>query len=51
LIYKKGQAGIEKASVTLIFNNDDRSKSPIGYEEQRKISITRQVGNIEQWFR
>jgi structural maintenance of chromosome 2 len=43
LIYKKGQAGIEKASVTIIFNNSDTPNSPIGYQDQDKITITRQI--------
>jgi len=43
LVYKRGQAGITKASVTIVFNNEDRTKSPLGYEECKTISITRQI--------
>jgi structural maintenance of chromosome 2 len=43
LVYKKGQAGICKASVTLVFDNEDVAKSPIGYEHVKQISITRQI--------
>ncbi|KAF7198545.1 Structural maintenance of chromosomes protein 2 [Pseudocercospora fuligena] len=43
LIYKRGQAGITKASVTLVFDNSDKSKSPIGFEEHKTISVTRQI--------
>ncbi|KAL6597180.1 RecF/RecN/SMC protein [Neocallimastix sp. 'constans'] len=43
LVYKRGQAGITKASVTIVFNNEDRAKSPLGYEECKTISITRQI--------
>ncbi|KAI8577991.1 hypothetical protein K450DRAFT_249399 [Umbelopsis ramanniana AG] len=43
LIYKRGQAGITKASVTIVFNNDDRSKSPVGFEAYRQITVTRQI--------
>ncbi|KAL6949037.1 hypothetical protein ACO0QE_001525 [Hanseniaspora vineae] len=43
LIYKRGQAGVTKASVTIVFDNSDRSKSPIGFETYPKISVTRQV--------
>ena len=43
LVYKQGQAGITKASVTLVFNNEVTSRSPIGYEEYDKITISRQV--------
>lgn len=43
LIYKRGQAGITKASVTIVFDNSDKSKSPIGFTESHKISVTRQI--------
>ncbi|KAG7878380.1 hypothetical protein KL925_000222 [Ogataea polymorpha] len=43
LIYKRGQAGVTKASVTITFDNSDKSKSPIGFEQYSKISISRQV--------
>lgn len=43
LIYKNGQAGITKASVTVIFDNNDKSQSPIGYEDFNEITICRQV--------
>jgi structural maintenance of chromosome 2 len=43
LIYKRGQAGITKASVTIVFDNSDRSKSPVGYEDYKQITVTRQV--------
>lgn len=43
LIYKRGQAGVTKASVTIVFDNSDRAKSPIGFEDQTHISVTRQI--------
>ena len=43
LIYKRGQAGVTKASVTIVFDNKDSAKSPIGFEEYAQISVTRQV--------
>lgn len=43
LIYKRGQAGVTKASVTIVFDNKDKSKSPIGFEEYSQISVTRQI--------
>eukprot|EP00871_Galdieria_phlegrea_P002470 jgi/Galph1/3223/GphlegSOOS_G1916.1 len=43
LIYKQGQSGITKASVTIIFNNMDKRQSPPGYENSDKITITRQI--------
>jgi structural maintenance of chromosome 2 len=43
LIYKRGQAGVTKASVSVVFNNEKKSDSPVGYEQCDKITITRQV--------
>jgi len=43
LIYKRGQAGVTKASVTIVFDNRDTKTSPIGFEEYAQISVTRQI--------
>lgn len=43
LIYKRGQAGVTKASVTIVFDNSDKSSSPIGFDEYAQISVTRQI--------
>lgn len=43
LIYKRGQAGVTKASVTIVFDNSDKLKAPIGFESSPTISVTRQV--------
>lgn len=43
LVYKGGLAGISKATVSLIFNNSDKSSAPVGYEEPDEITITRQI--------
>ena len=43
LIYKRGQAGVTKASVTIVFDNHEKKKSPIGFEEYAQISVTRQI--------
>ncbi|KAJ8724192.1 hypothetical protein PYW07_008172 [Mythimna separata] len=43
LIYKHGQAGITKATVSITFDNRDRKQCPIGYENQNEITVTRQV--------
>ncbi|XP_015189137.1 PREDICTED: structural maintenance of chromosomes protein 2 [Polistes dominula] len=43
LVYKSGQAGIQKATVTIIFDNRDRESSPIGYEHHKELVITRQI--------
>jgi len=43
LVYKQGQAGITKASVSVIFDNTDTSQSPVGYEHCSELTVTRQV--------
>ncbi|OMO98149.1 RecF/RecN/SMC [Corchorus olitorius] len=43
LVYKQGQAGITKATVSVIFDNSDRSRSPLGYEDHSEITVTRQI--------
>lgn len=43
LVYKGGLAGVTKATVSLIFNNTDKSKAPVGYEQPDEITITRQI--------
>jgi len=43
LVYKKGQAGVTKASVTVVFNNSDSKESPVGYEQYKEITVTRQI--------
>lgn len=46
LVYKQGQAGITKASVSIVFNNQDKQNSPVGYEHFDQLTVTRQVGHI-----
>ena len=43
LVYKQGQAGITKASVSITFNNADKSRSPVGYEHCDQVTVTRQI--------
>ncbi|XP_047354482.1 structural maintenance of chromosomes protein 2 isoform X1 [Vespa velutina] len=43
LVYKSGQAGIQKATVTIVFDNRDRDSSPMGYEHHEELVITRQI--------
>ncbi|KAG6549852.1 hypothetical protein Mapa_008834 [Marchantia paleacea] len=43
LVYKQGQAGITKATVSILFDNSDRSRSPIGYEDMNEITVSRQI--------
>lgn len=46
LVYKQGQAGITKATVTVVFDNNDVATSPVGYESSKQITVTRQVNEI-----
>ncbi|KAF4622118.1 hypothetical protein D9613_009303 [Agrocybe pediades] len=52
LIYKRGQAGITKASVTIVFDNSDAAKSPSGYTSCKQITVTRQVAlpNVSKYL-
>jgi len=43
LIYKSGQAGVTKATVTISFDNCDKKQSPMGYETFDEITISRQI--------
>ncbi|KAK9329911.1 RecF/RecN/SMC [Lipomyces starkeyi] len=43
LIYKRGQAGVTKASVSIVFDNRDSATNPIGFEACPQISVTRQI--------
>ncbi|KAM7272810.1 hypothetical protein ACFE04_027474 [Oxalis oulophora] len=43
LVYKHGQAGITKATVSIVFDNSDRARSPLGYENHGEITVTRQI--------
>lgn len=43
LVYKSGQAGVTKATVTLMFDNSNKEQCPIGYEKCTEICITRQI--------
>ena len=43
LVYKGGQAGVTKATVTITFDNRDKRQSPLGYESYDEITVSRQV--------
>lgn len=43
LVYKNGQAGITKATVSITFDNTNKSQSPLGFETHDEITVTRQV--------
>lgn len=44
LIYKRGQTGITKASVTIVFDNSDSSNAHPAFKGTPQITVTRQVG-------
>lgn len=46
LVYKRGQAGINRATVTVVFNNEDKQQSPVGFENLPKITVSRQVSFV-----
>ena len=41
--YKQGQAGITKATVSIVFDNRDKERGPVGYEALDEITVTRQL--------
>uniref|UniRef100_A0A914ZLA8 Structural maintenance of chromosomes protein n=2 Tax=Parascaris TaxID=6254 RepID=A0A914ZLA8_PARUN len=43
LVYKQGQAGVTKATVTITFDNTDPKTRPIGYEHYNEIIVRRQI--------
>ncbi|NWU42333.1 SMC2 protein, partial [Hylia prasina] len=43
LVYKNGQAGITKATVSINFDNSNKSQSPLGFEANDEITVTRQI--------
>ncbi|NXE11058.1 SMC2 protein, partial [Lophotis ruficrista] len=43
LVYKNGQAGITRATVSITFDNSDKKLSPLGFEANDEITITRQI--------
>jgi structural maintenance of chromosome 2 len=43
LVYKQGQAGVTKATVSIVFDNSDKENSPVGYEHLDEITVTRQL--------
>jgi chromosome segregation ATPase len=52
LVYKQGQAGVTKATVSITFHNDDPATGPAGYEDKERITVTRTVSlrsKIDHW--
>jgi len=43
LVYKNGQAGVTKATVSITFDNRNKKQSPLGYDHYDEVVITRQV--------
>ena len=42
-MYKQGQAGVTKATVSITFDNSDKPNSPVGYDHLDEITMTRQL--------
>ncbi len=43
LVYKQGSAGVTKATVSIMFHNDDPNNGPTGFADKEFITVTRQV--------
>jgi len=43
LIYRNGQAGVTKANVTLFFDNTDKTRCPVEYQQCTEISVRREI--------
>merc|ERR1711892_867980 len=43
LVYKNGQAGVTRATVSITFDNTDKEGSPVGYNSYDTITVTRQI--------
>ena len=43
LIYKRGTAGITKATVSIVFSNTDPKTAPPGYTDCPRLTVTRQL--------
>ncbi|KAM3719094.1 Structural maintenance of chromosomes protein [Dirofilaria immitis] len=43
LVYKQGQAGVSKATVTITFDNTDTSNRPVGFDKYDEIIVRRQI--------
>ena len=43
LVFKSGQAGVTKASVTIFFDNSEKEGSPVGFENHDEITVCRQI--------
>jgi structural maintenance of chromosome 2 len=46
LVYKQGQAGVSKATVSITFDNTDELNRPFGYDRYEEIVVRRQVIEI-----
>jgi hypothetical protein len=49
LVYKQGSAGITKATVSIVFHNNEPANGPSGYEDKEYITVTRQVWGRVFW--
>lgn len=50
LVYKAGNSGVTKASVTIRFDNSNKNQSPPGYADMAKIDVTRTIENSKSKY-
>ncbi|KAH0794325.1 structural maintenance of chromosomes protein 2-1-like [Histomonas meleagridis] len=51
LIFGYGQSGVTKASVEIVFNNENKAMSPVGYEQFDRIQVSRTItsGSVSKY--
>lgn len=50
LIYKGGTAGVQRASVTLVFDNTNKAQSPPGYDDHDVINVNQTIQDTQSKF-
>ena len=50
LVYKAGNSGVTKASVTIKFDNSNKNLCPPGYTDVPKIEVTRTIENSKSKY-
>jgi structural maintenance of chromosome 2 len=50
LVYKQGNSGVTKATVSIKFDNTNKAQSPPGYTDNNQIVITRSIENSKSKY-
>ena len=52
LIFKSGKSGVTRASVSITFDNSNKSQAAPGFEDINEITVTRQfmLGGKNKWY-